>query len=244
MSEPAKSSAEDRINALVAERDTAASRAARLDATNTALANKVASLETMLAKLAKPSGSPGSPPPAQGPAGSSDDPLDLAALVRSAVSEAVKPILEKDAQRDAQSHLRTQHQQAYTIAAAQNPDLQDPGSALSQIVEKLWTARPDIASLPDAPIVFANLGRGVLADQKAADVVAAERKRRASVTDGAGRSDSARPDIRPTPSEEAIKETRDRVFEKGITTEGSAGAFTDLFRASLTQALVDQQKDQ
>lgn len=237
---------ETRIASIVSQRDQAQTNAASLLEQNKTLATRLAILEDQLATFATRS-TPGSQipakpeiPPASIPKSSSDTP-DIASMVRGIVQDAIKPITERFDQTEAKQALQLKQKQAFTIAASQCPDLADPESDLSQTVERLWQGRPDLAGLPDAPIVLTNIARGILADARRADVKQVEQKKQANILKPA--PTSARVNNEP-PNERAelAKTVREEASQQGTTGAGGADLFANLFRASLTDHVVENQQ--
>lgn len=176
--------------------------------------------------------------------GNSDD---VGALVSAAIKEAIAPISEEMAQykKDREASKVTDAQrQSYSIAAQQYPDLQDPNSELSKIADKLFQSRPDLAILPDAPMVISSMAKGILADTRTVNKEVEQHKRNAAVNkpNATGNLDVAQLSEDRDRATQA-KELKDKLIEKSQAEGSSTEDFADLFRLNLEQIRSEAQAD-
>jgi hypothetical protein len=108
-------------------------------------------------------------------------PGDIAGIVEAAIAKAVAPLYQKAAVDQASTERRGQHEVAFQEAARDYPELLTPTSELRQVFNALYDNRPDVAQLPDAPLIIANMARGILADQRRGEQRVAADKRAAAV---------------------------------------------------------------
>ncbi len=232
------SPAEERIAAIIAQRDNAATQAGQLEEQNRILATRLAALENQVAHPPKPTfSSQENTQPAE-----NDKPLagqDIAAMVQATVRDALAPVTEKIQASEAQAALQNQQAVAYQQAVKTYPGLEDSQSPLSQVAQKIWNGRPDLASLPDAPVVIATMAQGALAEAKLADKVTTERKQQASIVQPAPVSDKVnQPEAGSR--REVINQVREKVQNEGVQ-GSSANRFADLFRSNLTETVAESQ---
>jgi hypothetical protein len=192
---PNASPVEDRIAAIVGQRNQAQGQVTSLQTENAVLAEKLASLEQKISQVqtnmvSEPSSeqrldrllAADQTISAEGkPTARAKDGPDIAALVAAAVSKAISPITEKIDKAEQQSVLKTQHNVSFSKAVELVPELLDKDSEVSKTAERLWQGRPDIANLPDAPLVFAQIAKGIVADVRKVDKTVTDRKRQAAV---------------------------------------------------------------
>lgn len=235
---------ESRIGAILAQRDRAQESNTALQNQNRVLAERLARLEDTLATNLNRQ-APDSRESQTPPVGTQESPAnsqDIVSLVKAAVSEAVKPINERFERSEVETRRLEKQKQAFGIAARQFPDLADPESELSRTVERLWQGRPDLAQLDDAPLIFANLARGVVTDQRRQNASTAERKREAQIPRPSDVVQRALNKGETNDRVEAARQVKERAGEQGIAGSGAA-PLADLFRANLQTALAEGNQD-
>lgn len=231
---PAPSEMEQRIAALVSARDSAVTQAEQIAQQNQLLASRLANLENTITTLAAPR-QPASPPKDAGRPATGGD--DIVSVVRAIVQEAIDPLVKTVNKTAAESELSKKHSASYQRAVADNPDLQNPESALYRVSQELWAKRPDLTKLDDAPLVIATMARGIVGAVKAADPAIKVGKQQATATPPA--SAARRADNAGSELDQVIEAARSQV-NKGI--EGSEGpsVIANLFRAELTQRFKEE----
>jgi hypothetical protein len=172
---------------------------------------------------------------------------DVGALVSAAIKEAIAPISEEMAayKQDREASKVTDAQrQSYNIAAQQYPDLKDANSELSKIADKLFQSRPDLAALPDAPMVISSMAKGILADTRAVTKEVTQQKRDAAVTKP---NASGNLDINQLSEDRdrvtQAKELKEKLIEKSQAEGSSTEDLADLFRLNLEQIRGEGQAD-
>lgn len=237
---------EARIGSILAQRDRAQDQNTALQQQNRVLAERLARLEdTLSSQIRQPADAPGSRDRQDPSAGQRSAPAssqDIVELVRNAVTEAVKPINERFERSEAETRRLEKQKQAFGIAARQFPDLADPESVLSQTVERLWQGRPDLAQLDDAPVVFANIASGIVADQRRQTAQQTERKRDAQIPRPSDVVQRALNKGDTGDRAEAARQVKEKASEQGVVGSGAA-PFADLFRANLQSALAEGNQD-
>lgn len=170
---------------------------------------------------------------------------DIAALVNAAVQDAIAPVVKKFTERDQADIIKNQQQASFNAAVAQYPDLKDPASDLSQMADKLYQNRLDLASLPDAPMIISSMAKGILADTRAVNAEVREHKRNAAVQDtkpvGNLTLDSLSEDRdRATQA----KDLKEKVIEKTQQEGTQVEDFADLFRLNLEQKMAERSSEE
>jgi hypothetical protein len=248
---PNASPVEDRIAAIVGQRNQAQGQVTNLQTENATLAQKVASLEARITDiqsartteppagnidhlLASDAGAPTGRRPSQSTGGQ-----DIAALVEAAVSKAVKPINDRFDKAEDNASLKTKQNASFAQAVELVPDLMDKGSDVAKTAERIWAGRPDLAQLADAPLVIAQIAKGIIADARKADKVTVDRKKQAAVQ--SPRSPTPR-SLGPDSHQElqtAGEEVTERVMQKSAGTTDLA----DMFRVQLGKELAGAAED-
>jgi hypothetical protein len=187
-----------RLGALIQQQTEGNALVGQVTKANEQLNERLSSLEQAITGLAsQPPAAPAAPsapekdlfgnpaqpakPIAPLPTGPALDMGQLHKMIESTVANAISPVttkLQVDAQADA---LRAQQSAFYAQAAASMPALRDGGSPESALFDKIYKGQPELANLPQAPLLIAEMVRGlsVEANQKQAQRV--ERKGRAAV---------------------------------------------------------------
>lgn len=181
-----KRSAEARIAQLTARYRTTQDQ-------NSVLANELHRLRetiaTMQAGGVQPAGQrhPGNAPPQAPDLPISADPtgsastnrgVDLGA-VEAAIARHIKPLTDRITQTDEALQRKTEHEQSWSAAVADFPELQQPGDA-NALFNELYRTHP-LRLLPDGPEQIAVMVKGILADSRREQAAAAHRKIGAAV---------------------------------------------------------------
>jgi hypothetical protein len=158
------------------------------------------------------------------------------------VNEALAPIQQQAEENKRSQALRAKQAASYEKAVTLFPDLEDPSSPIAKTVNQIAAGRPDLASLEDAPVVLANLARGLIVDSKSAAVEQNVRKQDARVTRPSPASNRV---VTTPPGGDRAAEARQVVesaIEHGQKGNGAA-MFADMFRAELTGTATKLQSE-
>lgn len=161
---------------------------------------------------------------------------DIGDLIATAVAKAVQPLADSIKQDRENDTIKDAQGKSFALAVQQYPDLKDPNSELSQIADKLFNARPDLAVLADAPMVISSMAKGILADTRAVNKEVAEHKRNAAVEKPKGTGNLEVQSLSEDRDRaQQAKELKEKIVEKsqdqGVTTED----YADMFRLNLEQ---------
>jgi hypothetical protein len=228
--DPAKT--EDRINSLLAKSEAASAQAESAAASNALLTQRLARLEETLSGISRPR-TPEAPPkaaPTDKVAGT-----DIAEMVKGIVQEALSPLVQEHQERTAREARAAKHNAAFAKAISENPELADTASPLRKTADRIWEGRPDLQVLDDAPLIVANLARSFLVTEKSIEQTKTEVKRQAGVTRPA--PVTQRTQYTESETDRAISDARESAATAGVGPGAGPRTFTNLFRASLTEAL-------
>lgn len=235
----------DRLNSLIQAQETDP---------NAAILDRLGGLETALVNLVHrpapvaptPAASGGNldrllgkaPPSPTDPTGS----VDLKQLITDTVQQAIAPVIQQTQESAAAQQLTQQHTQSFNRAIQGFPELADANSSQRQLFNKLFDGRGDIAALPDAPAIVAEMVRGLTAGQAAEIKDTTIRKQQASAQPpAAGRHDI----LGQAPGNlEKLKELKGQLQQKAETTGLEPGGFVDLVKAALTEKVTEHVNQQ
>lgn len=244
---------EERIAALVGQRDDASAKSAQLAQNNQALQQQIDALTKQVQTFAQQSALPSDGDlvtqllrEAEAPPRSEASPKkttlsadDIARVVKASVEASLQPIQERIAEDQQTQQLRSAQARSFNVAAGQMPDLLERESELSQLTERLFTERADLANLPDAPLLLATVAKGILADAKKVDKVVDARKRQAAVNRPPSQIDLFSQD---TDRAQEASELKKQLMEEGATKGLSHAGIADLFRTKLTEIVEGQEQ--
>lgn len=190
------------------------------------------------------SGLPSSTPSA--PAQTGDIAALVAGIVKDAVGQAVKPLVDARAADSATAALQTKQNLSMSAAVKQYPQLQDPDSILAKTADRIWSSRADLQGLDDAPLVIASLAASALAGSKEQTTQNIPAKRQAATVPGQtsarehitsilNDSDSGTSKLREGAAEVAAKNEAEGVRGN----EDGANRIRDVFRAQLNTIVAD-----
>jgi len=223
---------EDRINSLLAKSEAASAQAESAAASNALLTQRLARLEETLSGISRPRQSETPPKVASTEKASGSD---IAEIVKGIVQEAIGPLVQEREERKAQETRAARHNAAWSRAVAENPELSDAASPLRKTAERIWEGRPDLQVLDDAPLIVANLARSFLVTERATEQGKTEVKRQAGVTRPV--PVTQRTQFTESEKDQAVSDVREDAAEHGVSAGAGPRTFTNLFRASLTEAL-------
>ena len=170
----------------------------------------------------------------------------VAGLVETAIGRAIKPLVDRQ-EADAQFQaLKAAQEPSWQAAAAKYPQLQDPNGVLARAADQIWKSRPDLAGLPDAPLVVSTLAAAALAGTKEQKQQVVEGKQRASVTPvPLTARDKITGLLNENTGTEKMRENAAAVHDKIESTgvrSGEEGALRNMeaFRAQLTNIAADK----
>lgn len=241
-----QTSIEDRIAAIIGQRNSAQGEAEQLRTQNQELGSRLTSLEATIRGLIGGQTAPrepaagdlstlatsGTPKPASTARAQSDD---MAGLVQDAVSKALQPIYERFAANDKQAALNISHQRSYNEAVNLLPDLIDRESELSKAASRILESRADLLQLPDAPMLVAQIAKGIISDQRRSDKQTTDRKRQAAIPSQTTR---VTPNLLQTTEGDGLKEYADRVTSEILSREATTTDLGNMFRAELSKQMA------
>lgn len=156
---------------------------------------------------------------------------DIASMIRAAVEDAVKPLAQKDAARDAQQALLRQQEQSFAKAAKILPGLKNEDSKESALFDRIIDSRKDLSSLPDAPLLVATMVQGLLSEagKQAKDTT----KVKQALTHPSPGAVTSK--VRSPSDIEEVREMHQKLLEKGRDSGlSNVGELANLIRSQLT----------
>lgn len=182
---PQSPAADERLSTLLSSPQAAEAILGIQAQANTQIEQRLGKLEEVLTRLAAPSPPAfpaassaeqtpdygalfGTPPakvrtPEQAPQA---NPEAIASLVQQAVSTAIAPFQERIAREDEKARTLDAQRPSYTAAAHSLPQLLDPGTEEAKMFDTIYNGMPDLAKLPKAPQIIAEMVRGLSVAQR------------------------------------------------------------------------------
>lgn len=182
-----RKSVQDRIDRLTkrnhevkSQNDALAQQLAALAQQNQML---FAQLVNQRAPVGAPAAAPSADPFAGGETGAAQTPaLDLRRQIAEAVRGEVAPISESLRNIHQSNAIRQAHEQSFSEAAEDYPELRDNSSEFRRVFNDLYDGAPaEVKRLPNAPMHLALQARGILADARRAEQTTTAKKRAATV---------------------------------------------------------------
>ncbi|MCI0354827.1 MAG: hypothetical protein L0099_07300 [Acidobacteria bacterium] len=181
---------QDRINQITRQRHDAERRAEELSGANSALSEKIQALTSQLTQLTRTA------PEAAASSAEKFDSLfdgtpatpartassgDLSSLVKEAVAQALAPLVKDNAERLARQDMVSRQLESFDQAAVAMPELNERTSQERVLFEQIWSKRSDLHAIEDAPILVAEMVRGLLADARRDAALGESRKIAANI---------------------------------------------------------------
>jgi hypothetical protein len=232
----------ERLAGLVATVDDRDDAFEQITASNTAIADRLSRLESLLSQQ-----------PARAPA--TEDPLvqffgsapkqqsqqqrpqgDIRGLLADIVRQEIAPLVTDFTASKRERELHAAHQASYSQAAAELPALNDPKSVETQLFQKIYAGDPELRQLKNAPRIIAATVRGLVSDARAKVATQAGVKREAAVTRPATRTVNTLPgDL------QKANELKGQLEERGREGTLNDRDFNDLVRLSLATQITEAQ---
>ncbi len=147
-------------------------------------------------------------------------PEALQSFITSAVGNALKPHIEQSQAAQAEQALVAAQTQSFASAMEFLPDLENPNSDAQKLYTAIAQAQPELCAIASAPIMIANMVKGILAD---VGVTPPTAETKAAISTPAPTTDlSARLGNVLETGKDVSKEVLDAFAEKGKT-EGLDG---------------------
>lgn len=243
-----------RLAQIIQQNNDATAAAGQYTAQAAELGTRLAAIENALTNLQQPAPTPvaavpdsdplaayfGKPAAPAAPTGVADPNGGRAiqALVAQAVQQAVAPLVERTRKEDEIDALRVKQRANLQAAAKTLPKLLDPASREAQLFDQILDANPALQEMENAPVLVAEMVRGLSVGAKQEEKELAERKRDASATPP---RTAQRDPFHGLPDDLGkLKEKKDEL--QGQAEDGGLdfGGMTDLVRAALTVKATEQ----
>lgn len=217
--EPQPSEVEQRIAAILGAQQELTQKVEKQESMADELRNLFAGLVQELRSIPRQPAAPAAPvapvspwqPPA-GPQPSQTAPAaNLQQEVQRLVQEALQPLR---AESTAAAQKLDKHKQVFAKVVERYPALADLSTRDAQMFHQIYNSRQDLRMLDDAPILIAEMVRGLRSEERAAERDLDERKRQATIPASAGRKVPVRGDA----DVQKLKQSYDQLVAKGRTT--------------------------
>lgn len=141
------------------------------------LMEQVQSLSAKIDQLARPAPAPtpAQPDPVAAllgkesrpaPAPAALQPPDIASMVRSAVQEAMGPLIQEQREAVIQQRLFATQQENFHAATEFLPELLIEGSQQEKLFNQIFEASPELQGMPASPLLVANAVAGILGNSR------------------------------------------------------------------------------